>query len=95
MLVIYLVYMALSLLGSTIARSQGVAVVWAVATLIVVGLIGSVPTIGDFSPDRLFKWGASLMSGVPDSAWPAFWISLGLIVAALVAACLVFRHQEV
>lgn len=95
MLVVFLVYMALSLLGSVLARSQGIAVGLAVLVLIIIGLGGSIPVIGEYFPGRLFSWGASLLMGGNAAAWPAFWISLGIIAAALLAACLIFRHQEV
>jgi ABC-2 type transport system permease protein len=95
MLVVFLVYMALSLLGSTIARSNGIAVGLAFAALIIIGGIGALPSIGDYFPGHLFSWGVSLVLGGNVSAWPALWISLGIILAALVAACLVFRRQEV
>jgi ABC-2 type transport system permease protein len=95
MLIIFLVYMALALLGSTLAHSNGVAVGLAFVTLIVIGLGGSLPTIGDYFPGRLFSWGMAQMLGGTDTAWPAFGISLGLIAVALLAACLVFRRQEV
>ena len=95
MLVVFLVYMAVALLASTLARSQGIAVGLAFVALIVIGLGGSLPTIGDYFPGRLFSWGMTQMLGRTDTAWPAFWISLGIIAVALVAACLVFRRQEV
>lgn len=95
MLIVFLVYMALSLLGSTIARSNGIAVGLAFLSLVVIAGIGALPTIGDYFPGRLFSWGASLVLKGTDTAWPALWISLGIILAALLAACLVFRRQEV
>jgi ABC-2 type transport system permease protein len=95
MLIVFLVYMALSLLGSTLACSQGVAVGLAFVALIVIGGIGSLPSIGDYFPGHLFAWGSSLVLGGTITAWPALWISLGIIAAALIAACLVFRRQEV
>jgi ABC-2 type transport system permease protein len=95
MLVVFLVYVALALLASTLARSNGVAVGLAFVALIVVSGIGALPTIGDYYPGRLFSWGAFLVMGGSDSAWPAFGISLGIIVLALLAACLVFRRQEI
>jgi ABC-2 type transport system permease protein len=95
MLLVFLVYMALALLASTIARTNGVAVGLAFVALILLVGIGALPSIGEFFPGRLFSWGATLMMGGKASAWPAFGISLGIIVAALLAACLIFRRQEV
>jgi ABC-2 type transport system permease protein len=95
MLVIFFVYIALSLLGSTLAHSQGVAAGLAFIALVVIGGIGSLPSIGDYFPGRLFAWGTTLLMGGLDSAWPAFGVSLGIIAVALIIACIIFRHQEV
>jgi len=95
MLVVFLVYMALSLLGSTLAHGQGIAVGLAFVALVIVGGIGSLPSIGDYFPGRLFGWGASLLMGGTETAWPALGISLGLVLVALLAACLVLRRQEI
>jgi ABC-2 type transport system permease protein len=95
MLVVFLVYMALALLASTLARSNGMAVGLAFMALILLGGIGALPTIGEYLPGRLFSWGATLMMGGVATAWPAFWISLAIIILALLAACLIFRRQEV
>ncbi|MDP2994266.1 MAG: ABC transporter permease subunit [Anaerolineales bacterium] len=94
-LVVILVYMALALLASTIARSNGVAVGLAFVALILIGGLGALPRIGDYFPGRLFSWGVTLMMGGNDTAWWAFGISLGIIAAALIIACIVFRRQEV
>jgi ABC-2 type transport system permease protein len=95
MLVVFLVYMALALLASTIARTNGVAVGLAFVALILLGGIGALPAIGEYLPGRLFGWGAALMMGGKDTAWPAFGISIGIIAVALLAAGLIFRRQEV
>jgi ABC-2 type transport system permease protein len=95
MLVVFLVYMALSLLASTIARTAGTAVGLAFLALVIIGGIGALPRIGEYFPGRLFEWGMALALGVRDPAWPAFWVSLGIIAAALFAAWLIFRRQEV
>jgi ABC-2 type transport system permease protein len=95
MLVVFLVYMALALLASTIAHSNGVAVGLAFLALILVSGIGALPTIGEYLPGRLFSWGTNLMMGGMGNAWPALGISLGIIALALLAACLIFRRQEV
>ena len=58
-------------------------------------MIGALPSIGDFFPGRLFSWGTTLLLGGTDSAWPALWVGLGIIAAALLAAGLIFRRQEI
>jgi ABC-2 type transport system permease protein len=95
MLVVFLVYIALALLASTVARSNGAAVGLAFVFLILLLGIGALPSIGEYFPGRLFSWGASLLMGGNAAAWPAFGISLGIIAAALLTACLIFRRQEV
>jgi ABC-2 type transport system permease protein len=95
MLTVFLVYMALALLSSTIARTQGVAVGLAFVALLVIGGVGALPSIGEYFPGRLFSWGATLMLGGTGTAWPAFGISLGFIVLSLLAACILFRRQEI
>jgi ABC-2 type transport system permease protein len=95
MLIVFLVYIAVTLLCSTLARTQGAAAGLSFAALVLVAGIGSLPSIGEYFPGRLFGWGGALvLGGDVDAAWPAFWISLGLIAAALFAAWLVFRKQE-
>jgi ABC-type transport system involved in multi-copper enzyme maturation permease subunit len=95
MLLVFLVYMALALLASTLARSNGVAVGLTFAALVILLAVGALPAIGEYLPNRLFSWGASLLMGGNATAWPAFGISLGIIAVALLAACLIFRRQEV
>lgn len=95
MLLVFLVYMALALLASTLARTNGIAVGLAFVALVLIGGIGALPAIGDYFPGRLFNWGTTLMMGGNATSWPAFGISLGIIGFALLVACLVFRYQEI
>jgi ABC-2 type transport system permease protein len=94
-LLVFLVYVAVTLLCSTLVRTQGAAAGLAFAALIVIAGIGSLPRIGEYFPGRLFGWGASLALGTADSAWPAFGISLGIIVLALFIAAVYFQQEEI
>jgi ABC-2 type transport system permease protein len=89
-----LVYVALTLLFSTLSRSQVLAGGLSIATLILLGLLGSLPTLGKYMPGKLVSWGSTLYLQPELTAWPALWVSLGLILASLLVAWLVFRRQE-
>jgi ABC-2 type transport system permease protein len=95
MLVVFLVYVAVTLLCSTLARTQGAAAGLAFAGLVLVAGVGSLPRIGKVFPGQLFNWGATLALGGEASNWPAFWVSLGTICVSLAAAWLIFRRQEI
>jgi ABC-2 type transport system permease protein len=94
MLVSLLVYVALTLLCSTLTRSQVVAAGLAFGALILVSAVGALPKVGDYMPNRLISWGSGLVKGADAAFWPALWVSLGLIGAGLVAAWLIFDRQE-
>jgi ABC-type transport system involved in multi-copper enzyme maturation permease subunit len=89
-----LVYVALTMLFSTLLRSQAAAAGLGLGAILVLSLVGSLPTLGDAMPDKLVSWGASLFTPQAASAWPAVWVSLAIILASLLAAWLVFRRQE-
>ena len=94
MLLFVLVYVALTLFCSTVTKSQVGAGGLAFGLLLVLAIPGSLPKVGEYLPGQLINWGAALMAGKADAYWPALWISLGLIVAALVGAWAVFAKQE-
>jgi ABC-2 type transport system permease protein len=87
-------YVAITLLWSTLTKSQVAAGGIAIGTLIFLGLIGLVPTLGKYLPGELVTWGTRLMQGDTNSSWTALGVSLGLILVSLLAAWLVFRKQE-
>jgi ABC-2 type transport system permease protein len=89
-----LVYVALTMLFSTLLRSQAAAAGLGLGSLAVLLLVGSLPAVGNAMPDKLVTWGASLFAGQAMPAWGAMWFSLGIIAAALLAAWLAFRRQE-
>lgn len=95
MMFVYLeVYLAITLLFSTLMRSQAAVVGLSFGVLLLLGIIGSLGTLGQYLPAQLVSWGAELMAGGTTAYWPALWISLGLIAASLLAAWLVFERQE-
>jgi ABC-2 type transport system permease protein len=93
--VFFNVFLSVSLLASSLARTQAVAAGAAFGGLALLLVLGSLPRLGDFMPNQLNAWGVALMLGNPDSAWGALWVSLGIIIAALVAACWRLEKEEI
>jgi hypothetical protein len=89
-----LVYVALTVLASTLTRSTAAAGGLAFGLLVVLALPGAVPQVAPYLPGWLLNWGQALAAGVEADGWRAFWTSLGLITVALGAAGWLFRRQE-
>ncbi len=94
MLVYVLVYIALTLFCSVVAKSQAAAGGLALGLLFILGLAGSIPGLGEYLPGQLLAWGGGLMAGEAEAFWPALWVSVGIIVVALMWARLIFERQE-
>lgn len=95
LIVLYiLVYIAITLLYSTLTRTQYVAIGLSFGTLIFFGILGSLPGFGINLPDALINNASLLMSGYPVTNWTGLWVSLGIIVVSITTAWLVFRKQE-
>lgn len=89
-----LVIVAITLLCSTLMKSQIAAGGLALGFFAVTSTAGSFLHIGGYLPGELIVWGVRLMQGDTTASWVAFAVSLAVIVASLLAAVLVFRKQE-
>ena len=94
LLVFMLVYVALTLFCSTLTKSQVTAAALAFSLVIVLLGLGAIPPVARVLPNQLVTWGAALMVGSAGTDWSALWVSLGMILAALVGAWVVFERQE-
>lgn len=94
LLLYILVYVALTLFCSTITKSPPAAGGIALGLLILLGLVGAIPGLGKYLPGELITWGSRIMHGDFSTSWTALGISLGLILASLLAAWLIFKKQE-
>ena len=96
LLLVYLgVYLTVALMASTLARTQTIAAVGGFGGLIVLAILGSIPRLSDYMPGQLANWGNSLVLKGDANAWPALGVSAGIIVLALVIACLRFEREEI
>jgi ABC-2 type transport system permease protein len=86
---------AVTLLFSTLLRSQAAAAGLALGLTLLVSLLESIPGLAPYLPNRLVAWAANnLLGGPPLAAWPALAICLGLMLACLLAAWQIFERQE-
>lgn len=95
LLLYVLVYVAITVFFSTLTHTQYIAIGGAFGVLIVLGILSSVPGMASYLPDGLITNASLLMNGSTVSGWQSVWISLGILVAALTGASLVFRRQEI
>jgi ABC-2 type transport system permease protein len=94
LLLSFLPYLSLALLGSALARSQGAAYAYAFVGLFLLIIVGSLPRIGEFTPNYLPAWGAGIVLGQTATAWPALIVSVVITVMAVAGACLSLERQE-
>lgn len=94
MLLYLLVYVSITLFCSTLTKSAPAAGGIAFGVLILLGIVGSIPTLGQYLPAQVLNWGANLMLGVGEPAWVALGVCVGIITLSFTGAWLVFRRQE-
>jgi len=93
-LVYLLVPLALTLLFSAAFRSQAAAGGLGFVAFLVLGILGSIPLVGDYLPARLLAAGGALMTGQSPSVGPPLATSIAVIAASLAGATSLFERQE-
>ncbi len=94
LLLYMLVYVAVTLLFSTLVKTQYIAMGASFGVLILLGILGAIPGWSASLPDGLIQNGAALLTGAPLAGWQCLWVSLGILILSLGAAILAFRKQE-
>jgi ABC-2 type transport system permease protein len=93
--VFLVVYLSITILASSLVRTQAMAAVGAFAGVSIILIMGAIPHVKEAAPVQLLNWGSSRLLGNGDSAWLALALSLGLIGLCLTVACLVFSREEI
>ena len=89
-----MVYIAVTLLASTVVKSQAAAAAIGFGFLLVLTFLGSLPTIGAYLPGQLTVSALAVFSTSTVSIWPAVVVSLGVIVVCMIVAWIAFDKQE-
>jgi len=95
LIVFFGVYLSVSILASTLARTQAMAAGGAFGGVVFLLVFGALPRLGDYLPSGLLTWGSALLVGGDKTAWPALAVSLGIMALSLGLACLHFERQEI
>jgi ABC-2 type transport system permease protein len=88
------VFVALTFLGSTLTRSALAAAGFGFAVLILLGVVGVLPTIGPALPTGLVATARSVALGSAEVDWRPVASAVGVIVVATVLAAVVFEREE-
>jgi len=91
-----LVFTAVTLLGSTIARSVGAAAGIALAGAVLLLVMGSIPQLAHFAPSGLVAWASQLGLEEAITANPAaLTANVALVMVLLLTAVAIFEVQEI
>ena len=89
------VFAAITLLGSTLTRSAIAAAGIGLVALVVFGIVGQFPVVGDYMPSSLGKPALDLMLGNDAGSWLGpLLFNLALVPVMFVATWVAFRRQE-
>ena len=95
LLLMLVVYAALTFLGSVLTRSSIAAAAIGVGGLLAVALISALPTIGAYTPSGVSVPGRALALGTdPGLVIGPVLMNLGLLIGLFAVAWLAFRRQE-
>lgn len=95
LLVYLLFYASLTLLASTLMRSQLAAAGLAFGLALAMGVIGSIPAVGAWMPSAVLAWGRAAAAATPIQVpWKALLMVGGLIPGLVALGWLFFRRQE-
>lgn len=89
-----LVYIAITLLASTLLKSQAGAAAIGFGAMAVISILGAVPNLNTYLPGQLINWAATAFTNPAATSWAAVCVSLGLISACLLSAWAIFEKQE-
>lgn len=90
----FVVCLSVTLMYSAFFKSQLAAGALALVSLIGAALVGSIPLVGQYSPNALMSWARGLATGRAVTFWPALVVSGLVVVASLLAGWQMLRTKE-
>ena len=88
-----LMFVGLSILGSTLGKSTAAA---GGVTFVFLALEALPGVVLKFAPGKIVDWALNVGTGEAGSAnWGALLVAIGITALAVVASCLILNHQEI
>jgi hypothetical protein len=93
---LFLVFcLAITVTFSCLFKSSLAAGGLSIAVIIFQGLMSNIPVIGKYLPGKLLGWGTGIISGVEQSYWWAFGITVALTVLAIYLGQYALKRKEI
>jgi len=90
-----LMFVTITLFSSTVCRSQPAAGGVSFGILILLGLLGIIPSISSYLPFAILQWGRTLALGqVHEAAWGSLLTTVAVMGVAWLGSWLILRNQE-
>lgn len=89
-----MVYVAITLLFSTLMKSQAAAAGLSFGVLIVLSIVGAIPQIAKHLPATLVTWSAEIMAKAGTTHWSSVIVSAAIIIGCYLLSWVLFRKQE-
>ena len=89
-----MVFVAITLLASTLLKSQAGAAAIGFGAMVVLSILGALPTLGQYLPGQLVSWASTVFTAPQTTSWAAVAVSVVLIVGCLLSAWAIFEKQE-
>jgi ABC-2 type transport system permease protein len=90
-----MMFLSITMFTSTVCKSQLAAAGVSFGVLILLGLLGVLPSVSPYLPAAILQWGRALALGLGNhEAWGSLLVVVLIIVVAWLGSWMTFRRQE-
>jgi len=87
--------LAMTLVFSSLFKSSLAAGGMAIGTIFGLGILSSLPLIGDYLPSKIIGWGINLLNGTGETYWWALGTTVMGIILCLYLSQRILKHKEI
>ena len=87
--------LAITIVFSSLFKSALAAGGMAIGTIFGLGILSSLPVIGDYLPSKIIGWGINLLNGTGETYWWALGATVVGIILCLYFSQSILKHKEI